>query len=78
VSLGDPRLDLFLPEQMWEEVQVEQPRRISAFARRRGLDVEVAEELSTLCLEAVEANVAVMARAVYSALEADARARSFA
>ncbi|GMU77241.1 MAG: hypothetical protein AMXMBFR46_00420 [Acidimicrobiia bacterium] len=32
--LGDGRLELFLPEQMWAECQVELPRRVRAFARR--------------------------------------------
>lgn len=74
--LGDDRLELFLPEQMWSEVQVELPRRIAAFVRRRGLDPDVGEELAPLCLDAVEANVVVLDEAIYSALEDEARARS--
>ena len=74
--LGDDRLELFLPEQMWSEAQVELPRRIAAFARRRDLEPTVGEELSRLCLDAVEANVVVLDEAVYSALEDEARARS--
>ena len=74
--LGDDRLELFLPEQMWSEAQVELPRRIRAFVRRRGLAVEVGEELAALCLAAVEANVLVLDQAIYSALETEARARS--
>lgn len=74
--LGDDRLELFLPEQMWAEARVELPRRIGAFVRRRRLDPAVGEELSRLCVEAVEANVVILDEAVYSALEDDARARS--
>ena len=74
--LGDARLELFLPEQMWSELQVELPRRITAFVRRRSLDSEVGEELTRLCLAAVEANVVVLDEAIYSAIEDEARARS--
>jgi len=74
--LGDARLELFLPEQMWSEFQVELPRRIAAFVRRRSLPAEVGEELSRLCLSAVDANVVVLDEAIYSAIEDEARARS--
>jgi hypothetical protein len=74
-GLGDDRLELFVPEQMWVEAQVELPRRIGAFVRRRGIDPAVGDELSRLCLDAVEANVVVLDEAVYSALEDEARAR---
>ena len=74
--LGDDRLELFLPEQTWSEVQVELPRRIATFGRRRGLEPEASEELAGLCLGAVEANVVVLDEAIYSALEDEARARS--
>lgn len=74
--LGDDRLELFLPEQMWSEALVELPRRIRAFVRRRGLGVEVGDELAALCITAVEANVGVLDEAIYAALEDEARARS--
>lgn len=74
--LGDDRLELFLPERMWSEAQVELPRRIGAFVRRRDLAPAVGEELSRLCLDAVEANVVVLDEAIYSALEDEARGRS--
>jgi predicted nucleic acid-binding protein len=74
--LGDDHLELFLPEQIWAEARVELPRRIAAFARRRSLDAAVGEELSRLCLDAVEANVIVLDEAIYAALEDEARARS--
>lgn len=73
--LGDDRLDLFVPEQMWAETQLELPRRIAAFARRRHLEAGVAQELVSLCVEAVEANVAVLDEAIYAAVEDEARAR---
>lgn len=66
----------FLPERMWAETQVELPRRITAFVRRRGLDTAIGDELARLCLDAVDANVAILDEAVYSAAEDEARARS--
>ena len=74
--LGDDRLELFLPEQMWGEVSVELPRRIAAFVRRRMLERAVGEELTAACLGAVEANVVVLDEAIYAAIEDEARARS--
>jgi predicted nucleic acid-binding protein len=74
--IGDERLELFLPEQMWLETQVELPRRITAFARRRGLDPHHGSELTTLCLRAVEANIVILDEAIYAALETEALARS--
>jgi predicted nucleic acid-binding protein len=74
--LGDERLELFLPEQMWGETCVELPRRITAFVRRRGLDRSLGDDLVTASLAAVEANVAILDEAIYTALEDEARARS--
>jgi predicted nucleic acid-binding protein len=74
--LGDDRLELFLPERMWDETKVEIPRRVGAFARRRALEATVADLLTARCFEAVEANVVVLEEAVYSAIEEEARARS--
>ena len=74
--LGDERIELFVAEQMWGEVQSELPRRVKAFARRRDIDGEAAGKLVRFCLEAIEANVAVVDEAVYSALEDEARSRS--
>jgi predicted nucleic acid-binding protein len=73
--LGDDRLELFLPEQMWAETQLELPRRIGAFARRRHLAVGVADELASLCIEAVESNVVILDEAICAALEDEAAAR---
>jgi predicted nucleic acid-binding protein len=74
--LGDERIELFMAEQTWGEVQLELPRRVTAFARRRGIETAAAEDLARLCLEAIEANVAVVDEPVYSALEDEARSRS--
>jgi predicted nucleic acid-binding protein len=74
--LGDDRLELFLPEQMWAEARVELPRRIAAFVRHRRLEPAMANELSQLCIEAVESNVVILDEAIYSALEDEARVRS--
>lgn len=74
--LGDDRLELFIPEQMWDETNVEIPRRVRSFARRRALEATVADLLVSRCIEAVEANVVVLEEAVYSAIEEEARARS--
>lgn len=73
--LGDDRLELFLPEQMWAETHVALPRRVGAFARRRNLDSTVAHELVALSIEAVEANVVVLDQAIYAAVEDEALAR---
>lgn len=74
--LADERIELFLPEQMWAETRIELPRRISEFARRRGIGSRTGNELVTACFKAVDANVAVLDQAVYSALEDEARWRS--
>jgi predicted nucleic acid-binding protein len=74
--LGDDRLQLFIPERMWDETKVEIPRRVGAFARRRGLESSVADLLTARCIEAVDANVVVLEEAVYSGIEEEARARS--
>jgi len=74
--LGDDRLELFLPEEMWNEARVELPRRIAAFTRRRGLDRSIGDELSSVSLDAVEANVVILDEGIYSALEDESRARS--
>ena len=74
--LGDERLDLFLPEQMWHEARVELPRRVSRFVRRRGIEPRVGIDLITACLDAIDTNVLMLDEAVYSALEDEARSRS--
>lgn len=74
--LGDERLELFLPEQMWGETQVELPRRITAFVRRRGLEPSLGDELAAACLSAVEANIVILDEGIYAALEEEARERS--
>lgn len=74
--LADERLELFLPEQMWDETRVELPRRINHFVRRRGLDHRLGDELVTTSLAAIEANLTVLDEAIYAALEDEARARA--
>lgn len=74
--LGDDRLELFIPERMWDETKVEMPRRVRAFARRHALEPTVGGLLAARCIQAVEANVVVLEEAVYSAVEKEARARS--
>lgn len=74
--LGDERLELFLPEQMWDETKVEIPRRVRTFARRRDLDPAIADQLMARCLDAVEANVVILEEAIYAAVEDEARTRS--
>lgn len=74
--LGDARLELFLPERVWSDVQREWPRRIAAFAHRRDIPQSAAVELVRLCLVAVEANVTIVDEAVYAPLEDEARSRS--
>lgn len=74
--LGDERLELFLPERMWNETQIELPRRIASFSRRRNLDDVTRGALASACSTAVEANVLILDEAIYSALEDEALARS--
>lgn len=74
--LSDERLDLFLPEHVWVEVQHELPRRTAAFAQRRGISTPDANELVRLCLIAVEASVAVLEHAIFAPLEDEARSRA--
>ena len=74
--LGDERIELFLPEQMWGETRVELPRRIAAFIKRRGLERAVGDELAAACLAAVEANIAILHEGIYAALEEEARSRA--
>ena len=74
--LGDDRLDLFVPERMRHELDVEIPRRVGAFARRHRLDARLAGDLVAACLEAVDTNVVVLDEAVYAAAEDEARDRS--
>jgi predicted nucleic acid-binding protein len=74
--LHDERLDLFLPQQMWAETRLHVPRRVAAFAHARGLASGLADELTRQCLVTVVRNTVIVASAVYSALEDEARARS--
>jgi predicted nucleic acid-binding protein len=74
--LGDDRLELFLPERMWDEAQVELPRRIKAFVRRRKLEPSVGDELIRLCIESVGTNIVILDEAIYAAVEDEARGRS--
>ena len=74
--LGDDRLELFLPEQMWREVTVEIPRRVMAFSRGRGIERSTRDNLIGACLAAVEANIFILDEAVYAPLEDEARSRS--
>ena len=74
--LGDDRLELFLPEQMWNECKVELPRRTAAFARRRRLDRSIGDDLAAACIETIAANIAILDQAIYAAQEDEARARS--
>ena len=74
--LADERLELFLPEGMWNETRIELPRRINAFVQRRGLDPTVGDQLAELSITAIDANVVILDQAVYAAVEDEARARS--
>lgn len=73
--LADDRITVFLPEQMWAEAQVELPRRVAAFARRRKLSDAATRELLASLLTAIEADVAIVDLPVYAAYENEARAR---
>jgi len=74
--VSDERLDLFLPEQMWAEAQVELPRGVAAFARRHKLSTDTRSELLDSLLQAIGTNAAVVDEAVYVAYEDEASARA--
>lgn len=74
--LTDERLELCLPEEMWEEAKIELPRRVAAFARRHDRSDTSSAALLASLREAISANVAVIDEPVYAAYEAEARARS--
>jgi predicted nucleic acid-binding protein len=61
---------------MWAEANVELPRRIAAFTRRRELDRTVGDAVASACLEAVESNIVILDTAIYAPLEDEARART--
>lgn len=74
--LRDERFELFIPEEMGAEVSVELPRRVAAFARRRGLSDQTANRLVAAALGAIDANVLIVDEPVYAAFEEEARSRS--
>lgn len=74
--LADDRIEVFIPEQMWTEAQVELPRRVAAFARRHKLSKGAAAVLLDSLMEAIDENVATVEEAVYAAYEDEARART--
>lgn len=73
--LQDKRLELFLAEHMWGEVQHELPRRAKAFARHHQLATDAIEALVELSLAAVRATTAIVPEVVYSPMEDEARWR---
>jgi predicted nucleic acid-binding protein len=74
--LGDERLELFLPEHTWDEVRHEVPKRAQRLGERRGLDDGIVRQLVAACLEAVIANVTIVAVPIYAPMEQEARWRS--
>ena len=74
--LADQRIDLYLPERMWHETLREIPRRAEQLGRHRGLSTDEVSELSDRCLHVVALNCTVVAEAIYSAWEGQARQRS--
>lgn len=74
--LRDSRLNLFLPERMWQESQWVLPARIEQFSQRHGRSPASQQDLLVTCLEAVMLNVDIVAEPIYLAREDEARARS--
>lgn len=74
--LGDPRLELFIPEHMLAEVHVELPRRIDAFAASLGLSTGHRNDLVVVSLHSVDNNLAVVATEIYFPFKDEALARS--
>jgi predicted nucleic acid-binding protein len=73
---ANERLELFLAEHTAGEVAHELPRRIAAFAVRRGLDPVLSERLASDCRVAIDTNVDLVPEAAYAPLEEEARWRS--
>ncbi|WP_420444214.1 PIN domain-containing protein [Candidatus Poriferisodalis sp.] len=61
---------------MWHETLREIPRRAEKLGRHRGLSTDEASGLSDRCLQVVALNCTVVAEAIYSAWEDQARERS--
>lgn len=73
--LGDPRLELFIPEHTLAEVHVELPRRIGAFAASLGLSTVDRDDLVLVSLHSVGNNLAVVATEIYHPFKDEALAR---
>lgn len=73
---ADPRLELFLAQYTWAEVEHELPKRASAFARHQGISDDRMRGLVKLGLDAGLANLAIVPEAAYAPLEDEARWRS--
>lgn len=63
--LRDSRLNLFLPERMWQETQWVLPARIEQFSQRHGRSPASQQDLLVTCLEAVMLNVDIVAEPIY-------------
>ena len=74
--LTDDRLELFLPGSMWEETQVELPRRVAAFVHARHLTAQAGAQILADAFAAIETNIVIIDSLVYAALEDEARGRS--
>jgi len=74
--LEDDRLELFVPEEMRDELQVELPRRVTAFASHRGLRAEDVDHLLDVSFRSVSRSVNVLFRPVYGSLADEAAWRS--
>ena len=74
--LRDPRLDLYLPEQMLAEAHVELPRRIRAFSDSAGLNPDERDALLMISLQAIDNNLAVVGSEIYMPFRDEAQARS--
>jgi predicted nucleic acid-binding protein len=73
--LAAERLELFLPERMWNEAQVELPRRAIAYARAHRLPADLRDAMVGSALDALSRNVTVIDAAVYGSVEHEARLR---
>lgn len=73
--LRDPRLDLYLPEQMLAEAHVELPRRIRAFSDSAGLKSNERDALLMMSLQSIDNNVAVVGAEIYMPFGDEAYAR---
>ncbi len=73
--LGNPALELLIPEHTWSETQHEYGKRIQHLQKHKALLESESKALLEAGLNAVRANVQIVPQAAYAPLEVEARWR---